>query len=109
MYSDLADVGNREALVKLGLRQKYAGRPPNTVSQNFAAGLDPFGFVSSQYGQQAEQANLSEGEHAKRIGANVLGGAVGSGLLLPSAISGLISGATEFTGTPGSLAKRLSE
>lgn len=103
---DFYVLGQASAHRRLGL--KLAAAPPNTVGQNFAAGLDPFGFASSRYGQQAQQAGLSESDHNKRMVGNVVGGAVGSGLIVPSAISGMISGATGFAGTPGGLGKRLA-
>jgi len=98
--------GSNHALQRCGLKTAAAAVEPNTVGENFVAGLDPFGFITSQYGQRSEQAGLSDMDHAARMGANVAGGIVGSGLMLPMGISGLVTGATEFAQTPGHIGRR---
>ena len=67
----------------------------SSLAADFVAGVDPFGLYTSQYGQQAEQAGLSEAQHSTKKTVGMLGGAVGGGVVLPSVGSGLVAGIGE--------------
>ncbi len=72
------------------------------LAKDFAAGIDPFGNWTSGYGQQGERQGMSGGQHAARMTTGVAGGLVGGGLMLPSAISGLVEGGRGLAkGGPG--------
>jgi hypothetical protein len=86
---------------------KQAAAPTSSLAQDFAGGLDPFGTFTSQYGQKAQAAGLSEAEHAKKRGISTAGGVIGGGILLPGAISGVIGGAKGLSGG-GSISQRLA-
>lgn len=80
----------------------------SNLAQDFIAGVDPFGIYTSQYGQAAEQAGLSESQHAKKRVVGAIGGAVGGGVVLPTAVSGIAQGIIEGAKGGGPLASRLS-
>lgn len=65
----------------------------SNLAQDFIMGVDPFGVYTSQYGQQAEQAGLSEGQHRTKKLVSAAGGVLGGGVLLPSAVMGGVAGA----------------
>lgn len=81
---------------------------PAQYTKDFVGGMDPFGTLTSGYGQKAEQAGLSGKEHALRAGITTAGGVAGGALLVPSGISGVSSGATALMTTPGGVGKRLA-
>ena len=65
----------------------------SNLAQDFIMGVDPFGVYTSQYGQEAEQAGLSEGQHRTKQLVSAAGGVAGGGVLLPSAVMGTVTGA----------------
>lgn len=69
--------------------------------REFAAGVDPMGFYSGQYGQEAEREGASQGKLMAHRGLGAAGGIVGSGLLLPSVISGTVEGAAGMAAGKG--------
>lgn len=80
----------------------------SNLAQDFIFGVDPFGIYTSQYGQQAEQAGLSEGQHrAKRL-ATMAGGLTGGTLITPGALVGGARAVQAAMGTKGDLKKRLA-
>ena len=83
------------------------GPPTSSLSQDFAAGLDPFGAYTSEYGRRAQQAKLSEGEHRKKQMVGTVGGVVGGAMLVPSATSAILDGASALSGA-GSVRQRLA-
>lgn len=97
----------RRAAVVL-LLEKTARAEASSLGQDFLAGMDPFGFWTADYGQQAERANLSETEHALKRGVGTAGGLVGGSLLIPAAIGGVTGTGKGFLETQGGLGKRLS-
>lgn len=64
----------------------------SNLAQDFIMGVDPFGVYTSQYGQQAEQAGLSEGQHRTKQLVSAAGGVAGGGALLPSLVMGTVTG-----------------
>lgn len=67
---------------------KTAQQGRTNVVQDFAAGFDPFGIWTNQYGRRNEAAGATQGQHNISRAAGVAGGIVGSGLAVPSVISG---------------------
>lgn len=63
--------------------------PKSSYVREFAAGVDPLGFWSVPLG--AERERQGTGNHTAASLASLAGGAIGGGLLLPSAFSGLQS------------------
>jgi hypothetical protein len=61
-----------------------------SYAKEFAGGLDPFGFWTGRYGQEAQRRGDSEAIHTGRRLIGTAGGIVGGGILLPSAISGVM-------------------
>ena len=95
-----------QELFKLAVAAPSAVRTSN-VAQDVAAGVDPFGTWTSQYGQSAQRAGLTEAQHSRKRMAGVAGGLVGGAVVVPSAISGLVGGAQGFArgrGLGGALA-----
>ena len=80
----------------------------SSLAQDFIAGVDPFGIYTSQYGQQAEQAGLSEKQHKLKTTVSALGGIAGGGVVVPTAVSGIASGITEAAKGGGPLSARLA-
>lgn len=79
----------------------------SSLTQDALGGVDPFGNWTSQYGQKAQQAGISEGQHKKKQLMGAAGGMVGGAVVVPSAISGLIGaaqGAARGKGIGGRLA-----
>lgn len=66
------------------------------LGKDFVAGMDPFGTYTGRYGQEAEQRGLSDGQHALRQGVGTVGGLVGGGLVVPSAITGVMGAAQGY-------------
>lgn len=97
---------NADTAWYLGARREK--KAVSSYTQDFIAGLDPFGVYSSRYGQQAEAAGLSEGQHALKRGLGTVGGVMGGSVLVPSAILGITGAAKGFGGATGGLGKRLS-
>lgn len=64
----------------------------SNLAQDFIMGVDPFGVYTSQYGQQAEQAGLSEGQHRTKQLVSAAGGVIGGGAVLPSLVMGGVTG-----------------
>lgn len=79
----------------------------SSYMKDFVGGIDPFGTYTSQYGQAAQQAGLSEKDHAKKRAVSTVGGLVGGGLLVPAAIGGTVKGVSALGGG-GSIAQRLA-
>jgi len=94
--------------------EKGAGAPDQmpakttNLAQDFAAGLDPFGVYTSEFGQRAEQNKLEESEHLKKQLAMTAGGILGGGVLIPGAITGTIDGVKAVANTKGNLGARLA-
>lgn len=102
------DAGKKARIANAMAKKAGAPQPPvSTKTQDFVAGLDPFGMLTSQYGQRAQRAGISEQEHAKKRRIGTVGGLVGGGIMLPAAISGTISGAGALGGG-GSVGQRLA-
>jgi hypothetical protein len=79
----------------------------SNLVQDFVFGVDPFGIYTSQYGQSAEQAGLSEGQHkAKRL-ATMAGGLTGGAVVTPSLLVGGARALQAAGSTKGDFKKRL--
>ena len=79
----------------------------SNYAQDFLAGIDPLGVYTSQYGQKAEQAGLSEGQHKAKQTLAVLGGFAGGGAVVPGTITGIGEGISAFSKAKGGLGSRL--
>jgi hypothetical protein len=74
-------------------------------AKEFAAGVDPFGIWSGRYGQEAQREGISEGKHKARQLVGTAGGVLGGGLLVPSAISGIMGAVGGAKGGLGGAAR----
>lgn len=82
---------------------------PSSYLQDFAAGIDPFGAWTSDYGAAAEKAKLTESEHQNKRLLGTAGGVVGGALLVPSSIGGIVGAGKGFATGKGGLRGRLAE
>ena len=80
----------------------------SSLTQDALGGVDPFGNWTSQYGQKAQQAGLSEGQHRKKQLVSAAGGLVGGAVVVPSAISGLIGAAQGAARSKGGIGARIA-
>lgn len=76
-----------------------------SYAREFVAGVDPFGFWTSRLGQEAERRGTSEADHRARQVVGTVGGLAGGGLLIPSAISGVIGGVGGISGGAKGMAR----
>lgn len=72
----------REEFEKLSAAGEYA--------KDFMAGVDPFGVYTSRYGQEAQRAGVSEHKHTAKRLIGTAGGIVGGGVVIPTAVSGIM-------------------
>ena len=63
---------------------------PRSYVRDFAAGIDPFGTFTTNYGVQ--DAGISEGDARRRRAVGTAGGLAGGALVVPGVISGMIGG-----------------
>lgn len=80
----------------------------SNLAQDFIFGVDPFGIYTSQYGQQAEQAGLSEAQHSLKKGVTMAGGLVGGTVVTPGVLMGVARAAQAAGQTKGDYRKRLA-
>jgi len=69
--------------------------------------VDPFGYFSGQYGQEAERSGASSGKVTAHQALGAAGGVLGSGLLVPSSVSGIVEGAQGAAKAGPGLANRI--
>lgn len=79
-------LGQKHAAEALGVRPQ-----DRSYLKDFAAGVDPTGTYTTEYGMSDVGTDTSTGA---RRGVGVLGGLIGGGLVVPSAISGLMHAPT---------------
>ena len=95
-------------IVKIAGVKKEASNPNvSSYGQDFLAGFDPFGLYTTTQARRAEEAGLSDEEHALKRGINTAGGFVGGALFLPSAISSISEGVKGLSGG-GSMRQRMA-
>lgn len=82
---------------------------PSSLAQDFVAGVDPFGVYTSEYGRRAEEAGLSRSEHASKKLMGAAGGALGGAVVVPTAVSGLVSGIQAAANSGGGLKTRAAK
>jgi len=88
--------------------EKKGALGAGTLAKDFGGGVDPFGIWTSRYGQEAERAGLTRGQHRIRHGVTTAGGLIGGATVVPAAVSGAIYGVKGIAGAKGGVAARLA-
>jgi superfamily II DNA or RNA helicase len=96
-HAKTSAVGVRNAILKIAVDP----RPASSYAQDFVAGFDPLGVATYGYGSRAQRAGLSEGEHRKKRAIGTVGGVVGGGLIIPSALGAVAGSAGGFRASKG--------
>lgn len=78
----------------------------SNLAQDFIAGIDPLGIYTSDYGQRAEQAGVSQGRHAVKQLVGTAGGVLGGAVVVPTITSGVVGGIQQAAKGGGSLGSR---
>ena len=106
-------VGKAKRDTRKQLREKTALPRPLAPIKDFVGGLDPTGTFTTGWAQETERRQREAGtssptaRHLMGAGLAGTGGLIGGGLLLPSAITGVVQGMKAGLTTPGSAGKRL--
>jgi len=87
---------------------KTAMKKTAGAATEFVAGVDPFGVLSGRLGQEAEREQASAARHYRARALGAAGGMVGSGLMVPSVVSGIVQGAQAAGGGGGGVRQRLA-
>ena len=80
----------------------------STATQDFLGGFDPTGSFTGSYGLSNQARGKTDSEHRKSKGLAIAGGAVGSGLALPMATTGLVEGVTKGLKAKGGIGAKLT-
>ena len=80
----------------------------STATQDFIGGFDPTGSFTGAYGLANQARGKTEEEHRRSKRLAIAGGAVGSGIALPVATTGLVKGIQEAAAAKGGVGARLA-
>ena len=83
-----------------------AAAPQRSVLKDFAAGVDPTGTLTFDYGRA--DPGVSERTSAIRRGVGMVGGTIGGALAIPAGISGVIGAGQAFAKARGGLRSRFA-
>lgn len=87
---------------------KTSNMKPSSYTQDFVAGIDPFGAWTNEFGMKAQRAGLPEKVHRRKKAMGTVGGLIGGATVVPSIIYGLVEAGKGFALTPGHIGRRIA-